>query len=199
MLFHVGVPVYDTANKSQVLVIHDGPAIFKGTVAPRFEPDFKANNDEFMSFVSEFLKQASPYFSKPLDQNVFLQRIHHTYSTGEDISGENIISINWIPARVLFYPNRYEVQWIVGEIQEVQSIPAHPGTEIIETDIPISEKPYSQQKRIRQKVRQARLKCAVARLYLERITEKYYAKYGNFDGFSDSDSELSSEEEDLRK
>jgi hypothetical protein len=215
MSFHVSLPIYDSDKKCHLLTIDDAPAFKGGTKAP-YEIAFEGNV-EFLGFVTEFLKQASPYFSKPLDNDVFIQRIRHSYSTGEEISNENLRGISWIPARVLFYPSRYEFQWVLGEIdreepnvtppEEPNVTPpeepnvttpeepkvASPGTDLVEADI--SERPLTQseQKRIRQKVRQARLKCALARLHLERLTERYYAKYGGFDGLDGSDSELSSE------
>jgi hypothetical protein len=193
MSFHVSIPLYDANGKCHVLTINDGP-IFTGRVAPSYEPIM---DERFTGFITEFLKQASPYFSKALDQPLFLQRVCHTYSTDEDLKGAT--SVSWIPACILFYPSRYEIRWQLVEIER-----STPGTDIIETDIQASERPVkelgpSAQKRIRQKVRQARLKCALARLHLERLTERYYAKYGNFDGMSDSDSELSSDFEPQEK
>jgi hypothetical protein len=190
MPFHVGLPIYDSVNKCHVLKIDDAP-VFKGGKAPSYEIVFE-EGDGFIEFVTDFLKQASPYFSKPLDKDVFIQRIRHSYSTEEEIIHEKLRRVLWIPARVLFYPSRYEFQWIIGGIEH-EEVAISPGTDLVEADI--SEKSLSQteQKRIRQKVRQARLKCALARLQLERLTERYYAKYGNFDGLNGSDSELSSE------
>ena len=192
MSFHVGLPMYDGDKKCHVLTIDDAPAFKGGLMAP-YEIAF-GENEEFVGFVMEFLKQASPYFSKALDKDVFMQRIRHSYSTDDEIPNERLRSISWIPARVFFYPNRYEFQWVLGEIEREEDV-APSGSNLIESDI--SERPLTQseQKRIRQKVRQARLKCALARLHLERLTERYYAKYGGFDGLNSSDSELSSEME----
>jgi len=190
------MPLYDSDKKCHILTIDDGRVCI-GVEAPAYEPVVDAN---FMAFVTEFLKQSSPYFSKGLDQELFLQRMCHSYSTDEDLSGAS--SVSWIPARVLFYPSRYEIQWLLVEIKRITAI--SPGTDIIETDIITSDRPVkeigpSAQRRIRQKVRQARLKCALARLHLERLTEHYYTKYGNFDGMSGSDSELSSDLEHQEK
>jgi hypothetical protein len=54
--------------------------------------------------------------------------------------------------------------------------------------------PESVQWEIRKKIRQARIRCAFAKLHLDRMVEKYYSKYGKFDGLG-ADSELSSEGE----
>ena len=194
MAFCVRLPRYDSDRKCHVLSIEDGP-ILKGVKAPAYEP---TDDEHYQGFVTEFLKQASPYFSKGLDQALFLQRVCHNYTTEDELKGAT--SVSWIPALILFYPSRYEIQWTAVEIERAPP----PGTDIIETEILASDRPIkelgpSAQKRIRQKVRQARLKCALARLHLERLTEHYYTKYGNFDGMSGSDSELSSDMEPQEK
>jgi len=198
MVFRVGTPSYDAQKKVYELDIQDGSQ-FKGTLAYPCHIDFTMYNTEFVEFVTEFLNQASPYFSKRLDTTVFIQRVVHSYSTEEDLSGADIKSISWIPARVLFYPTRYEIQWRLLDLEK-QDAPPVSGSEIVEADVLPSDKlsrprilSESDQKRIRQKIRQARIKCALARLHVEKITEKYYAKYGTFDGFSEADSELSSD------
>jgi hypothetical protein len=190
MSFSVAQPTHDSVKKCYELEIRDGPS-FQGTVVTSFKPDFQGSlSRQFDDFITEFLKKASPYFSKPLDKVVFVQRIAHSYTTDEDLSGSSLKSLSWIPARVSFYSSRYEFQWLVGEMQRIESASGCPP------DKPVKAPPVltmSEQKRLRKKIRQARLKCALARLHVEQITEKYYTKYGNFDGLSDADSELSSD------
>jgi hypothetical protein len=198
MVFRVGTPSYDSQRKVYELDI-EGGSQFSGEAVTPYPIDFTKYNTEFTEFVTEFLNQASPYFSKRLDTAVFMQRVVHSYSTEEDLSGTDIKSVSWIPARVLFYPTRYEIQWRPSNIEKNEASVS--GNEILETDVLLSDRPVksqrmvseSAQKRIRQKIRQARIKCALARLHVERITEKYYAQYGSFDGFSEADSELSSD------
>jgi len=193
MSFHVEPPSHDTQKKCYEVLIRNGP-VFERRVVP-FTPTFEADDKQrFDEFISEFLKLASPYFSKPLDKTIFLQRITHCHST-DDLSGETILRAVWIPAKVLFYPSIYEIHWTLTQLEEKEI-----DTSGIEIDMVPSDKvraapilSQSEQKRIRQKIRQSRLKCAVARMHLERLTEKYYRKYGGFDGLSDADSELSSD------
>jgi hypothetical protein len=196
MAFRVGTPVYNTELKCHTLALDNGSRFQGKTVSP-FHIDFTAVGLKFSEFVEEFLSKASSYFSKPLDPALFFQRVVHSYSTGEDLSGVQVKSISWIPARVLFYPTRYEIQWVIGEFEE-ELATAFASGELVETAVPDKKAGprilhESAQKRIRQKIRQARLKAALARLQVEQMTEKYYAKYGGFDGFSDADSELSSD------
>ncbi len=204
MSFEVEKPAHDIQKKCYRLSIGNGP-VFKGGLTYPFEIDFEdESNAQYMAFVSEFLKKASPFFSKELAPSIFFQRVVHTYSALEDLSGGAFTTITWIPAYVLFYSTRYEIHWSLFNFQRVNER-AHPGSEVgiglVEVNIVSSDRvqrfakalPLSAQKLLRQKVRQARVKCALARLRLEQITEKYYARYGNFDGFSDEDSELSTE------
>ena len=193
MSFHVEPPSHDTQKKCYEVVIRNGP-VFERRVAP-FTPTFEADDKQRLDeFISEFLKLASPYFSKPLDKTIFLQRITHCHST-DDLSGETILRAVWIPAKVLFYPSVYEIHWTLTQLEKKEIDTSGIEIDMIPSDrvrvAPILSQ--SEQKRIRQKIRQSRLKCAVARMHLERLTEKYYRKYGGFDGLSDADSELSSD------
>jgi hypothetical protein len=194
MAFRVGTPVYNTELKCHELPIDNAPS-FEGTGVYPFHIDFTAFGSKLSAFIDEFLSKASFYFSKPLDSTLFFQRVVHSYSTGEDLSGVQLNSISWIPARVLFYPTRYEIRWVIGEFEQQEL--AVSGI-LVESAVPDKKSaprivPESAQKRIRQKIRQARLKAALARLQVEQMTEKYYTKYGGFDGFSEADSELSSD------
>jgi hypothetical protein len=197
MEFTVERPAYDTVNSCHQLTIVSPPVfvqkggdlsgmVFEGGLAERLQ-----------EFVQGFLGKASMFFSKPLSYPLFVDRLAHRYSLGgHEVSG-SIKQLSWIPARILFYPTRYEIRW---QLVEVQNVDAPPGTTIQETDIDtFSSKqaprrmlpPESAQGQIRKKIRQARIRCAFAKLQLERMVEKYYSKYGKFDGLG-ADSELSS-------
>ena len=202
MEFTVDKPSYDTINKYYILTIvsppvfaTDGPdatqIVFEGELATRLE-----------EFITEFLAKASGFFSKPLERGLFLQRLVHEYSTGDhQLLGQPLKRLFWIPARVNFYPNRYEIRWVLSDVEVV---PPPPGSVLQEADIDaVSAEdpprrmlpPDSVQRIARQKIRQARIRIAFAKLTLEKRIEKYYKKYGNFAGLNDAESELSSEEE----
>jgi len=201
MSIQVGTPTYDNVNKCYQLSVENAPTLeAASTSGIVFEGGVQ---ETFMTFVGEFLKLASPYFSKPLNQDIFLQRVVHMYNPGDYNSEPEtpIQKVFWIPAHVTFYPNKYEIHWTIVGIQKNIS----PGTDIVDigSDILSSDalppprmipKPTIQ-KLLRQRIRQARLKCALARLRVEQLAERYYARYGNFDGLSDADSELSSDSE----
>jgi hypothetical protein len=203
MEFTVAKPTHDPVNKYYQLLINSPPVftcdgadlsgiVFTGATADRLD-----------LFIDRFLGNASSYFSKPLDKNLFLERLAHKYSTGDyEATAALIQQVSWIPVRILFYPARYEIHWLLTGV-EAAVVPS-PGTQIQEADIDElspTDPPRrmlsseSAQKRTRQKIRQARIRCGFAKLHLEHMIEKYYRRYGNFDGLSDADSELSSEEE----
>jgi hypothetical protein len=201
MTLHVGTPVYNSQKKCHELTLTDGPA-FEGASESPYQIDFTTKKDMLDTFIEQLLASTSPHFSKPLEPALFFQRLVHSYSTEDDLSEMVIKSIYWIPASVAFYPTRYEIQWKPLDFEVgVKEVSAAPGNGLLETDVLPSDRPArevkviheSAHKRLRQKIRQARLKCALARLQVERMTEKYYSKYGTFDGFSESDSELSSD------
>jgi hypothetical protein len=201
MEFTVAKPTHNPVHKYYQLTIGSPPVFvcdgndlsgmeFTGSTADRLD-----------MFITEFLSKASSYFSKSLEKKLFVDRLAHEYSTGDYEVGEATIKqVLWIPVRILFYPTRYEIHW---RLAGVEAIRPSPGTEIQEADIEdisVKDPPRrmlsseSAQKRTRQKIRQARIRCAFAKLRLEHMIEKYYRRYGDFDGLRDADSELSSEE-----
>lgn len=203
MDFTVSQPTHDSVKNYYQLVIISPPVFtcdgsdlsgitFSGEVSQKLD-----------TFIDRFLHSASSYFSKPLDKGLFMQRLAHSYSTGDyEPTGAAIKTVSWIPVRILFYTARYEIQWRLAGV-EAAILPS-PGTQIQEADIeelsPTDPprrmlSPESAQKRTRQKIRQARIRCGFAKLHLEHMIEKYYRRYGDFDGLSDADSVLSSEEE----
>ena len=202
MEFTVDKPTYDSVNKYYQLAIVSPPVftdergLIKGM---EFEGDLKTRLNEF---IDAFLQKASSSFSKPLDRTLFFQRLVHEYSTGEhEVEGIAIQRLFWIPARIIFFPNRYEIRWMLTDV-EVVAPP--PGTVIQEADVddistqdpPRRMLPIESVQRItRQRIRKTRIRLAFAKLHLEKLIEKYYRKYGNFEGLDAADSELSSEEE----
>jgi hypothetical protein len=201
MEFTVTKPTQDPIHKYYQLLI-GSPPVFVCEGGDMSGITFTGDNvARFDMFIDSFLSKASSYFSKPLEKTLFLQRVAYHYSTG-DYEGSDpaqIQQISWIPVRILFYPARYEIHWRVASVELIP-----PGTMLQEADVEeISSKepprrmmpPESIQRITRQKIRQARIRCAFAKLNLERLIERYYSKYGHFDGLSDADSELSSSEE----
>ena len=136
------------------------------------------------------------------------------------VTGEESFRATWIPAAIVFYTSRYELTFNLVELEPVvvQSIPPGfldglgvPGEEIplipVETElpelpiteitIPFGEMSMDEKEKrevARKKIRQARLRASLARLRAEKLADRYFSRYGNFD-MDGSGSELSSEEE----
>lgn len=197
--FTVEAPVYDSINKYHQLTITSPPVFVQqgsDLSGLTFTGELAEQLDEF---IKTFLQKASSFFSKPLNRELFMNRLAHNYSIGDqEVTGKSIKQLSWIPARILFYPTRYEIRW---RLLAFEPVGPPPGTTLEETDVQTFSArrpprrmlpPESAQREIRKKIRQARIRCAFAKLHLERLTEKYYSRYGNFDGLNGIDSELSS-------
>ena len=196
MPLEVAKPVLDPVTRVHKLNITEcTPFQYVTTVTESVDLDAIAG--EFTAFITVFLQKASKYFSQPIDMPLFLQRIQHTYEGEKNESGGEL-QVSWIPAFILFYPNRYVIHWKLintenppGEADIVEASPELSPPMDFRATTTIS--PVRTTREMRKKIRQARLKAAVAKLYLERLTQKYYQKYGNFSGLEGSESELSSE------
>jgi hypothetical protein len=189
MPLEVGKPVFDSSMRAHSFEISGcSPFEYTTTVTDSFEVERCA--PAISRFIKEFIEQASKYFSKPLTEEVFLARTEHTYEGEENSSGDRL-KVSWIPAFVLFYPTRYIIHW---RLISTESLPGEHSSFIVPsaTGTAISPVTGSTWKK---RIRRARLRAATAKLHLEKLTERYYAHYGNFDGLEDSESELSSEEE----
>lgn len=196
MPFEVNAPVLDPVTRVHKLSITEcTPFQYISSVTDSVDLDAIA--EEFTRFITVFLQKASKYFSQSIDTALFLQRIQHTYEGEQNESGEDV-QVSWIPAFILFYPNRYVIHWKLiytdsppGKACEPDEI--EPPPTVVGPPATTSISPVRTTREMRKKIRQARLKAAVAKLYLERLTQKYYEKYGNFSGLEESESDLSSE------
>jgi len=225
MSLEVLAPHFESDKKRYIFTFKNAPKLEETTADPT---KLTITEDElYDSFVMDFLTQASKYFSKPLERAVFFKRLVFQYST-EEIDLTRVLETGetfratWIPARILFYTNRYEFQLNLAEVEAVivpSAIPSGfleglgvPGEEI-ETvmmqpeamELPIAEvniipfgeiTPEEKAKRelVRKRVRQARLRASLAKLKAERLANRYYKRYGTFE-MDSSESDLTSEDE----
>lgn len=228
MPFQLYPPKHDPVNRCYIFQF-DSPPIFDCSSATDIPFSLESRlQQELESFVIVFLREACKYFSKQLTTTMFMQRLQHTWSTElVDVNPlKDIISAIWIPAKVLFYPARYEICWslraitylpepsippgfleraddIGGETLGPLELPGQGAEELASLDadaIPLSTKytqeEYAMRAAARKRIRQARLRVALAQLRAERLAERYYRRYGDFDELDDSGSELSEEEVD---
>lgn len=225
MSLEVLAPQFEPDKKRYIFTFKNAPRLEETTTDPT---KLTITEDELSDvFVTDFLAQASKYFSKPLERAVFFKRLVYQYST-EEVELTKILETGetfratWIPARITFYTNRYEFQLNLAEVEAVivpSEIPSGfldglgvPGEEI-ETvmaqpevvELPIAEvniipfgeiTPEERAKRelARKHIRQARLRASLAKLKSERMANRYYKRYGNFD-MDPSESDLTSEDE----
>lgn len=138
---------------------------------------------------------------------------------------KDIASAIWIPAQIHFYATRYEIHWSLRAVSYVPepSIPSGflergddiGGEDLVPLELPgqcdeelgsldadaiplsskYTQEEYVQRAAARKRIRQARLRVALAQLRAERLAERYYRKYGDFEDLDDSNSELSEEED----
>ena len=75
--------------------------------------------------------------------------------------------------------------------QPTESVPspAPPAPPLTEEQIPFNS-PRKERERMKQKVRRARLRAAIAHLRAEKMAENYYMRYGFQEEEGDSDSDL---------
>jgi hypothetical protein len=221
MSFQVLPPQFDQEKKSYIFKFKNPPKIEEVTTNPSKLSITEEDLTEI--FTRDFLTQASKYFSKPLDTELFYKRVAYTWITEEvdlTVTGEESFRATWIPATIVFYTNRYELTFNLVELEPavVQSIPPGfldglgvPGEEMplipVETELPelpiteitipfgeMSTDEKDKRELARKKIRQARLRASLARLRAEKLADRYFSRYGNFD-MDGSGSELSSEEE----
>ena len=222
MSFQVLPPQFDQEKKSYIFKFKNPPKIEEVTTNPSKLSITEEDLTEV--FIRDFLTQASKYFSKPLDTELFYKRVAYNWVTEDlDITrfedGESFRA-TWIPATIVFYTSRYELTFNLAELEPVvvQSIPPGfldglgvPGEEVpiipVETELPelpiteisipfgeLSTDEREKREAARKRVRQARLRVSLAHLRAEKLADRYFRRYGNFD-MDGSGSELTSEEE----
>lgn len=203
MTFKVLTPVHDASKNCYVFKFKDAQRFMEVTRDPT---KMRVSEDILKDFASDFLSQASQYFSKPLDFTVFFQRVAHSWNTAEfdltELPSEPV-RVCWIPAQILFYTGRYEIHWNLVEMEvEKPKIPSGfmdglPDLQEVGGTIPFEDPAAGEKERRakeRRRIREARLRTILSKLRAERLAERYFKRYGNFDGVG-SESELSSEDE----
>jgi hypothetical protein len=203
-------------------------------VQPIF-PSFQSlpYNNGYYPLHACFYRVRASIFPKNLTEEVFLQRLQHSWSTDlvEVNASKGVARAIWIPAEVYFYTNRYELHWQLRGVEYIPETTIPPGfldreglfgEEMVSIEtggaghptdgiiigemgtldseaIPLSSRftreELAQRAKERKKIRQARLRVALAQLKAERLAERYFRKYGDFEEVDDSGSELSDWEE----
>lgn len=191
-----------------------------------FFSEINTSNESFLKVLNEFADalytEGNSWFASPITQKFFLKRVHNTFeaiSTGRNYG--NSVEFSWVPTALQINPKTFELKWDIFRVHSTNSvIPSdfiditeelEPKTIVIQNndlienvEIPFddSEQPtkiISSRAVLKQKIRKAKLKAAVAAMKAERLAEKYFRRYGiqtDFDSESDLSYDSSEEESD---
>lgn len=167
-------------------------------------PDTNSELNMYCGEIARYFEGYSvKWFSSPILSSQFLKQINHSWNynslpppayfeEGQTITVRQV----WCPEKIHMLNGKFTIHWklIKGEYN---TSPVSSGREEIH-EIPYStefepfEIKLSLRSRLKQKIRQARIKTATVKWKLAKLTEMYYTKYGTLEGV-DKDSELSSE------
>jgi hypothetical protein len=212
-------PVYDQALKGHVISFKE-PVLFVTELESidGSTPVDVSGNPVFEGIVREFLSSSARYFSRPLEYEQFQRRATHTWLAEQGVlfrpASGVIYKVEWQLERVIFYANRYEAIWRMQAVQpvvvaaactaapppaaiEAETLPSPvpKGVEVETATIPFRTATAEEREKLKRSIRHARLRIALAQLRAERLAEKYYRRYGSWDGADGeeegSDSDLS--------
>lgn len=219
-MLEVPPPQFDKVKRQHCFELAGAPEFRQGPfqVGEAYVP-FKqgtAAEQVYQDFCKAFLGKAAAYFSGELPLATFLKRLVFSWDLGEleediQVKAPKRLELVWIPARILFQTGRYELIWRLTGVEEFSGLDEEelppvvavgggglPVSleEVVETTSipfePAGREALTPRAAARKKVREARLRVAVAQLRAERLAQNYFEKYGDFEGIGeDSDSDLS--------
>jgi hypothetical protein len=141
---------------------------------------------------------------KLLDKSNLQKRLVHKWfcSSTPDLKSGCLYHYTWKPTAFMFGPQKFEINWMLSETKPIVT-PGAKGVfaEMVETtteNLPLSSDtgPMNIEVRTRQefrkKVRQARLRSALAEMRAAKLAEEYYRRYE--DMLDSDDSSLTDEE-----
>jgi len=164
-------------------------------------------NSELIVYCGEIAREFEGYsvkwFSSPIFSSQFLKQVIHNWNYNSILpptyfeEGQTItVRQIWCPEKIHMLHGKITIHWKLIKC-EYNTSPVSSGREEIHeipysTEIEPFEIKLSLRSKLKQKIRQARIKTATAKWKLTKLTEMYYTKYGTLEGI-DKDSELSSE------
>jgi hypothetical protein len=203
----ISTPSFQKGTKSQrIQIISTTATVTTTTKVPGAVSTPDTSMPEVQALLTEFLTNAARYFSKGLSLANFMSKATFIWNYDRFINEINsapanaVVRMTWVPEAVIFHQNaQYESIWQATHLV-VEAPAAAPAAEtaLIEAPdaIPFDETNAivqpSPRRGEKQKVREARLRAALAHLRAERLALKYYEKYGKIED-SDKDSTLSIE------
>jgi hypothetical protein len=183
-------------------------------------------NDRFQLIVNNLAnsvyEHGNSWFASPIKPNIFLKKAKHIIDPPiySNLPG-NQIEFTWNPVSFEITTRNFEIKWKLLFANTITTIPSNfidiseelePRTIVIQQNeiIENAEIPFDNSDQsfhpissraagmlLKQKVRKAKLKAAIATMNAERMAEKYFRRYGvQTDLDSDSDLSFDSDEEE---
>jgi hypothetical protein len=177
-------------------------------------------------FAEVIYNDGSSWFATPIKPEIFLKKVKHIFDeipTDEKKGYGNNVLFTWAPYKLEIISKSFEISWEIFKYETHDSIipsnfidcseelEVQPRTIVIQQNeiIENAEIPFDNSEQdvhtissraagmvLKQKVRKAKLKAAIATMKAERMAEKYFRRYGvQTDLDSDSDLSFDSEEE----
>lgn len=215
-------PIWSPANKTYTINILNHGTITYAEVRSTYEPEVRStsgnnflnepdiNKKEFQELFTDFIKVFIEFskgvFSTPIKDTIFTKRSKHIFKQISKTNnyGEKCL-ITWKPIKIIITSTNYEIYWDFDIVVLDNTINSEnitlATTNIIEPAEEIQEittiSPEQDNKNIsrslmKKKVREARLKVAIAKLKAEKLAAKYFRRYGD-DLDVEYESDLSSD------
>ena len=212
-------PIWSSTNKTYTINVLNHEAIsyteLKNTSGDDFfkEPDINKKDFQelFMEFIKEFIEFSKDIFSTPIKDTIFIKKSKHIFQriNETDNYGKRCL-FTWKPIKIVISSMLYEIYWdidivlldtaIQSEQIESETTNIVEANEEIQEIVNISPEQDNQNKSralFLKKVREAKMKAAIATMKAERLAARYFRRYGNdlnvsyeSDLSSDSDEEI---------
>ena len=147
----------------------------------------------FIELVKEFTEFLKDIFSTPIKDTIFIKRSKHVFNQLPKTNnyGKRCL-FTWTPIKIIISSTSYEIYWdinivVLDDTIECELIKSE-TTNIIEANEELNEisdiSPEqhienSSRALLKKKVREARLKVAIAKIKAEKLAAKYFRRYGN--------------------
>jgi hypothetical protein len=182
------------------------------------------------NFANVVYQEGAGWFATAIKPEIFLKKVKHTFDEiprCEKKPYGNTVIFTWVPYQLEITSKSFEISWEIFKYENYDSIiPSNfidfseeleiqPRTIVIQQNeiIENAEIPFDSSEQdvhpissraagmlLKQKVRKAKLKAAIATMKAERLAEKYFRRYGvQTDLDSDSDLSFDSDEEDSQE
>jgi len=201
-----GPPIWVSKITSYTFKINDTDVVYiKSFVCPgETIPD--VTDDEFLEctlrICDRFHKEYTKWFpGRKTTVDVIMKNLKHTWSFNGSPDLDDGVEYQsiWKPTAFCFGGTLAEIQWSLIDVSGISSKELK-ETELAElpcsSDTPSLNIQIETRQNYRKRIRQARLKAALAELKARKMAEAYYRRYEKVDDSSNSELEESDLEED---